>query len=538
MMVVPRQYGQTASRMNRSSEFSEKGSYQSTRSRSRSPRASSPLSSSLFRSRESSPTKGEPKPASLGLAPFKQEARDVPKIPQPTPLPKKEPKRRESVKDVLSATAIPIRRRQRGRASQRLPRVDHVANFSSLLMDDVKSGMGGSLPRSCSSSNFDGLFGNMDELLEDGQMYVGSEGVDSGILTTRSMSDDSIISSPSLDDYTTSDLNSQHSYNLQGFPERRLRQMATSEDCSDDHPLSLPKESDSVFGISATDPSYFPPTRRNFPDRNDARSKPSLKSSLTASLKALKSAAQSISNRPATDPTNTRARSFFEFHPELTDDRRPPPSFDEPTPELRRYLNPPSLDMAAQLHFWQDHRHSQFDGMPQKDSKKRLPKRKRSPLSKAALDVSNPFVKDLPAVVQLSDCLPGSVRTENASSPPIWLTLDGTPVNRNTAIPLLFDPNANDGKGEPVLFKHREPRENRDFLRVFVCEMEMRRAGKLSEDLSTGHARLWLPPVGAENGQIATPRKEGDTLMAPPEGRAKKKRAAKDRMRCLSIEDV
>jgi hypothetical protein len=42
--------------------------------------------------------------------------------------------------------------------------------------------------------------------------------------------------------------------------------------------------------------------------------------------------------------------------------------------------------------------------------------------------------------------------------------------------------------------RQREPRENRDFLRVFVCEMNMRKSGKLSDE-AVGHARLWLPPV-------------------------------------------
>ena len=44
----------------------------------------------------------------------------------------------------------------------------------------------------------------------------------------------------------------------------------------------------------------------------------------------------------------------------------------------------------------------------------------------------------------------------------------------------------------------REPRENSDFLRVVVMEMNMRRAGKLDGE---GRARLWLGPRndGQEN---------------------------------------
>jgi hypothetical protein len=81
------------------------------------------------------------------------------------------------------------------------------------------------------------------------------------------------------------------------------------------------------------------------------------------------------------------------------------------------------------------------------------------------------------------------VRTAHASSPPIWLAPDGTPINKATAEPLLLDPSAAPG------LKQREPRENRDFLRIFVCEMAMKKAGKLRAE-AEGHARMWLPPVG------------------------------------------
>jgi len=49
--------------------------------------------------------------------------------------------------------------------------------------------------------------------------------------------------------------------------------------------------------------------------------------------------------------------------------------------------------------------------------------------------------------------------------------------------------------------RHREPRENGDFLRVVVMEMNMKRAGKLA----VGRARLWLPPREVTSG----PRPDG-----------------------------
>jgi hypothetical protein len=41
--------------------------------------------------------------------------------------------------------------------------------------------------------------------------------------------------------------------------------------------------------------------------------------------------------------------------------------------------------------------------------------------------------------------------------------------------------------------RQREPRENGDFLRVIVLEMNMRRVGKL-DARAAGRARVWLPP--------------------------------------------
>ena len=49
-----------------------------------------------------------------------------------------------------------------------------------------------------------------------------------------------------------------------------------------------------------------------------------------------------------------------------------------------------------------------------------------------------------------------------------------------------------DGVPEVSSPRQREPRENSDFLRVIVLEMNMRKVGKLS-DTSPGRARLWLP---------------------------------------------
>ena len=48
--------------------------------------------------------------------------------------------------------------------------------------------------------------------------------------------------------------------------------------------------------------------------------------------------------------------------------------------------------------------------------------------------------------------------------------------------------------------RQREPRENGDFLRVIVLEMNMRRVGKLDAK-AIGRARIWLPPRKASSIQ-------------------------------------
>jgi hypothetical protein len=53
--------------------------------------------------------------------------------------------------------------------------------------------------------------------------------------------------------------------------------------------------------------------------------------------------------------------------------------------------------------------------------------------------------------------------------------------------------------------RQREPRENSDFLRVVVLELNMRRTGKLDMK-SPGRARVWLP--ARRNGEVEIENKE------------------------------
>lgn len=425
------------------------------------------------------------------------------------------PKRKESVQEILSSTTIPVRRKRRPRPAQRLPNCDYVADFSKLLRDDVQSSREASPSGSWTNPQFESLFGTIDGFAE-GQMIVGSEGVDPGILSSRSISSESMPSLASRDDYSTTDTASISPATIRSPYEHRFRQMASSEDCSSQHPL-LPEdddEDDDYSGATTPELTLSPPSRPKRTSMMPERRPTSFKSSLTASLKALKSAAQTVSNLattpPLVQPDDFLSRSIFDFHPALTDDRRPPPSDEPPSAALRRYLNPNSFvppDSPAQLHFWVDEKKPRSlsadaaDARPKlRIKKKYLNKQQKSmPATDEPGRLKQPrsTTAQLPPVVPLATCIPSSIRTAHASSPPTWLEPDGTPSNKHRAAQALWEEEASKPEGQP---RPREPRENRDFLRIFVCEMNMRKCGKLSHD-AVGHARLWLPPVDEGNNK-------------------------------------
>jgi hypothetical protein len=378
----------------------------------------------------------------------------------------------QHIDSLLAATAIPRRRKTRSRPSQRLPDCDHVADFSKLLLEDVKSTDDGSLAGSLSNPNFDGLFGEFREL--SGQSNIGIEGVPGSLISLRSLSSESI---PSLDNDSTeasfNDVTSPFNATSRSTSERRMRHLSSSQDCAEDHPLlhfdHLDPDEPPLPEIVTVSSSPKLPAR---PTPLKSRTS-TFRSNLTASLRAIKSAAQTVSSiaaNPIIPPDDFLTRSVFSFAPELTDDKRPPPSADDPSPALRRYLNPPptSSDSPSELHLWHD-----------RPSSSRLPTSKRK--GGSSLETSSPPV---PAAIPLQTCIPSVVRSQHASSPPIWLAPDGTPTNRNTADTLLLG---------STIARQREPRENSDWLRILVLEMNMRRSGKFSEEAES-HARVALPP--------------------------------------------
>ncbi|OCT45100.1 hypothetical protein CLCR_05747 [Cladophialophora carrionii] len=515
MMMVPRSFGHNPlAQRQQQIDFTEKekdnfAKRRARDSRSRSPPAQSALSQSLSQERAAAlhrptsdpvkiPSRTEPR---VQLNPRRPGPSSLqPPTSSPVLRSQPVPRRKQSAQDVLSATTIPIRRKPKQRPSQRLPNVDYVADFSKLLRDDVQSSQEGSLSGSWTNPQFEGLFGTIDGLVE-GQMIVGSEGLDAGILSARSLSAESMPSLSSADDFS-----SISPATVRSPSDHRLRQMASSEDCSNEHPLLPTDEEEHFSGTSTPDLTISPPSqlrRRPMPLK---KTQSSFKSSLTASLRALKSAAQTVSNiattPPLVQPDDFLATSVFEFRPSLTDDRRPPPSDEPPSAALRRYLNPHTVvapDSPAQLHFWVDEKPSPAQ-IPKAESRPKLKiKRKyQTQRSPSPTNERAPFppyastTSQLPPSVPLVTCIPSTIRTAHASSPPTWLEPDGTPSNKFRAAQTLWaDPEHGIDQGQP---RPREPRENRDFLRVFVCEMNMRKNGKLADD-APGRAKLWLPAV-------------------------------------------
>lgn len=356
-----------------------------------------------------------------------------------------------SVHSLLASTKIHPRRQPRPRKSQRLPECDHVAEFSKLLLDDFgtrEEGASGSL----GNPNFELIFGSLHGV-DESQMIAESEGAGQGIMSIRSISSESM---PSLendnDSATTTSLNEAPTPSLLGrraLSEKSTPRFSTSEELPlDEHPLKTP-----VLGPSS-------PTL-DLPNDLNQRPKPqasSLRSNLTASLRALKSAAQTVSSiklaPPLNRPDDFLIRSFFDISPTLTDDKRPPPLSSPPSPALRRYLNPnPTASPAS--------------------------------LTPSEIAIYHDFPRSHPSTtstsIQLQTYLPPVHRSATASSPPIF---PATAPEVEAPLTQFTGPN---------LARQREPRENSDFLRVLVCEMEMRRRGKLRDDVE-GRACVWLPP--------------------------------------------
>jgi len=306
-----------------------------------------------------------------------------------------------------------------------------------------------------------------DEAEDDNESMVEvDDDKEGGFLSSRSVSSDSIASTtPSLDPAestmsTLSNTPSTPSFRSRRSGSVRADKLVVSppiQKCFEDHPLHPPSPTGSENTIVST---FVPRATRT------VREKSSFKSNLTASLNALKSAAKSFSNftAPSIPSDDMLARSLFSSR--FTSEMRPKNIDGFPDPALRRYLNPIQGVQPPPLSL--DEFSSQVS---------------------VALAVSGDD-EGTPTMIQMQTYSRTRRRSRSGKS--------GTNVGPDAGEANLL--------GQNPAVRQREPRENSDFLRVVVLELNMRRTGKLDMK-SPGRARIWLP--ARKNGELEVNKKAG-----------------------------
>jgi len=354
-------------------------------------------------------------------------------------------------------TAIPPRRpnRYRGRpgSEQRLSIEDLVKGWKS--DDSLKSSYG--------SPGLEVLLEDLDDCMfaEDGPpheslsapTYLNARSASNESMPSLESDDRSILSlgSPS----TPGSLRSRRSY--QTLKKDKSRSLPIIEDCASDHPLVAQHDSDEDHLVL---PMHKKPL-------SATKGRTSFKSNLTTSLQSLKKAAvNSISSlgrasstpalsRHSAAPIDDMLWSHPFLFPRFSSEIRPATD-SLPSDAERRYLNPMPLTFEEQEAPFQKALHAPFLAQP---------------------------VEDAPTIQMQTYNSRGRKRggLKRAPSP-----------NSEAGRALL-------GADGP---RQREVRENPDFLRVVVLEMNMRREGKLEQ----GRAKIWLPPREASAAGLANAR--------------------------------
>ncbi|RMJ28754.1 hypothetical protein PHISP_00399 [Aspergillus sp. HF37] len=353
-----------------------------------------------------------------------------------------------SIASVLEATAIPVPRRNWA-GSRRLPQRSRAEDFSKFVLEGANL-RGDQLADAPSNTALDILLSPPEE--NDKQSTGNDCDTETPPASLHSISTES---TPSLEH----DLDSQSSVPLssppssqRSHPERRGRKPSHSENCASDHPL-LEAEAPGT----RLDPVVYDPPGSDINARKPSsapRSSPGLgssfKSNLTASLRAIKSAAQTVSTfaTPPIHQDDFLTRSLFTITPKLTDDRRPPPMNEPPSPALRRYLNPITVS-PAEMHIYNEH----------------------------PPESSETTGNTCPVSIQMQTYQPSGTRGRRKAGFH-FSAIDGDLPYGPEMVPTA---------------RQREPRENSDFLRMVVLEMNMRRNGKLRDDIPT-RAQIWRPP--------------------------------------------
>ncbi|KAJ4362479.1 hypothetical protein N0V83_010573 [Neocucurbitaria cava] len=350
-----------------------------------------------------------------------------------------------AVAALLAVTAIPKmppRRRKQSTMDRRISMDELIHEWKQDDSDVAPSIVG---------SPMDLLLGRVDESEDEYGSLVSMEQEKESFITSRSISSESISTIPpslDFDDPSFSshwdNLSTPDSLSRKSLTERKEKVVSSppKEDCVLDHPLLHfgPEECEEIITTDVIDNLASTPS--------SAERFKSFKSNLTASLQALRSAAKSFSNftAPSVPPDDFLTRSLLS--PKFTSEMRPKHLEGLPSPELRRYLNP-----------------------------------QPAPISPTELSM------------HLHDSLTLDADADT-NAPMIQMqTYERRGRSQKSRRSRTSDPFSEAGRAlsnEPTV-RQREPRENSNFLRVIVLEMNMRRIGKL-DSKAVGKARIWLPP--------------------------------------------
>lgn len=348
-----------------------------------------------------------------------------------------------SVAALLAVTSIPPPNR-RGSFRQRMT-VDSIVPRSQVSEKELSHEL--SLASPFGRSPMDVLLSPPDEVLEE-DASVTSDSCFTSALSTRAGSFDSL---PSLgDSFGTTILSVDSPYTPRGRkfrqPRRSLEPVSSPPGKEPEHPLWVnPNVDEMEFEVGLPTPvetdkqhdTVFLPLKTAF------------KSNLTASLRALRSAARSLSTFTASSvpPEDLLTRSILTMDPRVpfTDERRPPVLEEEPSEAMRRYLNP---------------------------------------TDNARLDTRTtavPSTRSFTASIQMQTYK--VQRSKSASATSKRTVAPAHQASPKTPSPPTFPPGP----------RQREIRENSDFIRIAVLEHLMRKQGKF-DNSQEGHARWLLPP--------------------------------------------
>ncbi|CZT19737.1 uncharacterized protein RCC_05592 [Ramularia collo-cygni] len=339
---------------------------------------------------------------------------------------------------LLAVTAIPPRKSNRHRRRGNDRRISIEELVSEWKSDDsLKQSYGSSAALSVLLEDTDYLF---SKDCSHKTSYLTARSASSESMPSLASDDRSVMSvgSPS----TPGSLRSRRSYS--NLKKEKSRSLPAVEDCAQDHPLAPHSEDE--------DDELLLPTQKRTPATPKSSS---FKSNITLSLQSLKKAAvssiSSLARSSAPPALHGHAAPHIDhmlwshpfLFPRFSSEIRP--AFDGDANEAqRRYLNPIPLTFEEWEAPFQQALHAPY-------------------LAEA--------VESAPTI-QMQTYNRGRRRGGSKR---------GSPSPSSEAGRALLG---------PEIARRREVRENPDFLRVVVLEMNMRREGKLE----TGRAKICLPP--------------------------------------------